>query len=176
MKSDAPGSAARRGNDVHVEGAIVLAGEGDPLAVGREMRAALDARAGREANRLATLAADCPKVIAKNKANLTAAQGGLAQQKRLIGLRETRARDQKCSQAEECALHLKVSFADGPGAKQARARMVPISLRRCWALSGEQHSSTRRQRRQRRLRRQRSSRRSVVCMRKPRERMTEQGK
>ncbi len=131
MKCDAPGIAARCGDDVNVQHAVVFAGERDPLAVRREMRAALDAWSGGEANRFAAIAAHFPEIVAKHEANVGAAQGGLAQQQRLIGLRETRARDQKCGQAKQSLLH-RISPLVVPDAMHAQARVVLTSLRRRW--------------------------------------------
>ena len=67
MVSQAPGFAARGGDHVDVEIAVVIAGVGDHRAVRRKVRTAQQAGAGHQALGVAARAADNPDVSAERR-------------------------------------------------------------------------------------------------------------
>ena len=89
MVSQAARLAARGGNHVHVEVAVVIAGVGDHRAIRRIVRAAGEAGAGHQALGFAAGATDCPDVSAKGESNLGLAECG-ALQKQRPGIRRKR--------------------------------------------------------------------------------------
>ena len=106
MVSGPARDAARRWDDVHVNVAVVLARESDLRAVGREVRACLDAYARGQAARLAALARDDPEVAGVDEGDLRAAQSGAAQQQRLRALSVGCGRGEENEQeAQECSRH-----------------------------------------------------------------------
>src|SRR5947207_957289 len=72
MRRQAPGLAAFRRNDINIRVAIVLAGEGDPFAVGRKLWVELVADMRGEPPRRAALARGDPQVarVSKNHSGL----------------------------------------------------------------------------------------------------------
>ena len=90
---------AAHGHYVHVGIAVVVAGEGDELPIGREVRAGFHARPHGEALRVRTVAVGQPDVAGIAEGQLVAAQGRLAQQQGFGGGR--RGRLGKQAQAEQ---------------------------------------------------------------------------
>jgi hypothetical protein len=82
----APGLAAGSRNHEHIDVSAVLAGEGDPAAVGRESRAGLAALATGEPHSVAAVTRDQPEVVRVNEDYVVWAHIGIAQQASALGL------------------------------------------------------------------------------------------
>ena len=80
IESQLPGLAALSGHHVDVEIAVVLAGEGDPFAVGRKFREQLAPGIGGDAARVAARARGQPKIAAVHENNLVFIDVGKAHQ------------------------------------------------------------------------------------------------
>ncbi len=89
--------AAAGGNDIDLFVAVVLAGEGDGLAVGGELREDLDTRMCREARGSASGGSDHPKVAAISEDDAVVVDVGEAQK---LGLCRERC-GTRCESAEE---------------------------------------------------------------------------
>ena len=85
MEGQPPRLAARGRDDEDIEIAIVFAGEGEPLAVGREMRIEFEAGAARDAASLAAFAADDPQIAGERERDLVRASVGFCGSNCLAG-------------------------------------------------------------------------------------------
>ena len=88
-----PRHAAARRHDVHLLVAVVLAGEGDRFAVGRELGEHLDARMRRESSRLPAAHVGEPDVAAVREGDLVAVDVGKTKKLGLRGGRGQRGGD-----------------------------------------------------------------------------------
>ena len=90
--------AALGGDHEHVGVAVVLAGERDPFAVGRERRIRLDARPRRQSPRLAAGARHAPEIAGEDEDDLRGAERRLLRKNRRLG-RGGRRREQDAAAA-----------------------------------------------------------------------------
>ena len=84
MPGESLGHAAGSGDDEDVDIAVVLAGEGDAGAVGREGGIGFGAGAAGEADGVAAFARDAPQVARVDEDDVSFAEGWLLQQQRFV--------------------------------------------------------------------------------------------
>ena len=92
MPGEAPRLATRGCHQPHLRRAGARGGERDPLAVGREVRIALDGRRAGESRGDAAVAAHDPEIAAVGEGDLRGGERGLPEQARAAGLRTDRRR------------------------------------------------------------------------------------
>jgi hypothetical protein len=88
VERELPGLSALGADDEHLPAAAVVAGEGDPAAIGRELREVLHPLAGGETARVAAAGRSEPDVAGVNERDGAAVNVGLAQKPRQPFLRE----------------------------------------------------------------------------------------
>ena len=108
-----PGEAARHAaggrHDIDVGIALVLAGEGDAGAVGREDGRGFQARTGGEAPGGAAFPRHAPQVAGIDEHDVGAAQGRFLQQQRRVGRGPKERRQEESSERQ--GLHARFSIA-----------------------------------------------------------------
>ena len=100
VPGDLPWDASRRGNDVDLLVAVVLAGERDPLAIGRELGEQLEPGMSREARCGAAAGARRPEVPAIDERHAVAMDVGKAKEPRL-GSSVADGAEQECGRDRE---------------------------------------------------------------------------
>src|SRR5262249_53927214 len=109
----APWLTASGRNDVHVEVAVVLAGESDLRAVGRKVGAELQAGATGEPAGRASLSAHNPQIAGVAEGNVGLAQRGLLKQERFLRLGPDKAcHDEDQSGTEKNMSHSAISLRE----------------------------------------------------------------
>src|SRR5262249_39654602 len=121
VPGETPRLAAGSGDDEHIRIAVIVGGEGDPLAVWREIRIKLRSDTRRKPQRIAAIAAYRPDIAGIGKRDLVTAHARMANQKGFGGIRKARGglRNQaKCQRQigfHRDSLKIKAILASGLG-------------------------------------------------------------